>query len=388
MKIGIDASRAFLKNRTGIEEYSYQVIKHLRGKLNKAEVILYLRPNKMFCKSCDFKIPKNWRIKIIRWPRLWTQFGLSLEMLVHPVDVLFIPAHTIPIINPNHFLVKIIRWLKKKKGKAKTIVTIHGLEYEFLPKAYSQWEKFYMSWSIRKSCRWATDIISVSENTKSDLMKLYNVPKKKIRVIYEGVGDIIKNVPSKINVSEDLQSIIDNHKYMLFIGRIEERKNIFGIIKAFEILKRKHSIPHKLILVGSFGYGYGSIISQIESSKYKNDIFLTGYIGGDKKQIILKKSKIFLFPTFYEGFGLPILEAQSMGIPVVASNKSAIPEIIGQYMKPMLVNPNNPREIAKIICRIISDKKLRNDIIRTGYKNIERFSWEGCAKSISVVIKK
>lgn len=387
MKIGIDASRAFLKNKTGIEEYSYQVIKHLRGKLNKAEVVLYLRPNKMFYRSCDFKIPKNWRMKIIRWPRLWTQLGLSLEMLIHPVDVLFIPAHTIPIINPNNFLIKAARWLKKEKGESKTIVTIHGLEYEFLPKAYSWWEKLYMGWSIRRSCNWATDIISVSENTKSDLIKLYNISREKIKVIYEGVGDIIKDTSLRIKISDDLQSIVDNYKYMIFIGRIEKRKNIFGIIKAFEILKKKHNIAHKLILVGGFGYGYGSIINQIESSKYKDDIFLTGYVDERKKQFLLKKSKLFLFPTFYEGFGLPILEAQSMGIPVVASNKSAIPEVIGQYMKPMLVDPDSPRDIARIICKIISDKKLQNDIIKTGYKNIERFSWEGCAKSIATVIK-
>ena len=388
MKIGIDASRAFLKNRTGIEEYGYQVVKHLRGKLKGAEVTLYLRPNKAFCKSCDFKLPKGWKIKVIGWPRLWTQIGLSLEILKHPVDVLFIPAHTVPIINPNSLLLHIFRWLKKDKKRVKTIVAIHGLEYEFLPKAYSGWEKFYMHWVIKKSCRWATDIIAVSKNTKKDLVKLYNIPQEKIKVVYEGVGNITKKIFPKTKISKDLRAIIEKYEYMIFIGRIEERKNISGIVKAFEILKDKHNIKHKLILVGGFGYGYGKIINQIENSKYKDDIFLTGYIDENKKQFLLKKSKLFLFPTFYEGFGLPILEAQSMGIPVVASNKSSIPEIIGKYMKPLLVNPNNPREIAKAICKIISDKKLRSDIIKTGYKNVERFSWEGCSKNIAKIINK
>ena len=110
MRIGIDASRAFQKNRTGIEEYSYQVIKNLMNKLNKHEVILYLRKNQ----TVNFKLPDNWKIKIIRFPYLWTQLGLSLEMLLRPIDVLFIPAHTVPIISSEN-----------------TIVTIHGLEYEF-----------------------------------------------------------------------------------------------------------------------------------------------------------------------------------------------------------------------------------------------------------------
>ncbi len=407
MIIGIDASRAFLKNRTGIEEYSFQVIKHLRGKLKGSEVVLYLRPvkkkeEKLYqyersgqIKIKDektgkyFKLPANWKIRIIKLPRLWTQVGLSLEMLLRPVDVLFIPAHTVPIINPNHFLVRIINRLRgKSRTTVKTIVTIHGLEYEFLPKAYSAWEKFYMRWSIMKSCHWATDIIAVSENTKKDLIKLYNVPAEKIEVVYEGVHNIIKNRKKlKTKMPMDLEAVIKHHKYLLFVGRIEERKNIIGIIKAFEILKNKHKIPHKLILVGGFGYGYAEIVNKVETSKYRDEIFLTGYVDEIKKQQILKNCSLFLFPTFYEGFGLPILEAQSMGVPVVASDSSAVPEIVGKSLKPFLVNPAKPRAIARVICKILSDKKLKNRLIRSGYKNVERFSWDGCAKNIAEIIK-
>ena len=109
MKIGIDASRAFFKQRTGIEEYSYQIIKNLRDKLDDHRVILYVRKNK----NIDFDLPENWKIKAIKFPYLWTQIGLSLEVLFHPVDVLFIPAHVVPIVHPKN-----------------TFVTIHGLEYE------------------------------------------------------------------------------------------------------------------------------------------------------------------------------------------------------------------------------------------------------------------
>jgi len=404
MKIGIDASRAFLKNRTGIGEYSFQVINHLKKELGDTQVVLYLRKsveyefiggqgNKVADKIRNkktgeyFKLPKRWKIKVIKLPRFWTQIGLSWEMIFRPVDTLFIPAHTVPIINPNHFLLRTLRWLKRENRKTKTIVTIHGLEYEFLPKAYSSWEKFYMRWSIMKSCHWATEIIAVSENTKSDLIKLYNVPKKKIRVIYEGVQDIVKSVRSKVGMPADLEAVISQQKYLLFIGRIEERKNISGIIKAFELLKNKHNIPHKLILVGGFGYGYGEIINKVEESEYRDEIFLTGYIDEPKKQKILKNASIFLFPTFYEGFGLPILEAQSMGVPVVASDSSAIPEIVGKELKPFLVNPSKPRSIAKVICKILTDKKLKRRLIKAGYANVGRFSWDGCAKNIAKVLK-
>jgi len=178
MNIGIDASRAFLQNRTGIEEYSYRVIKNLKDKLNGHQVLLYVRKNQ----KVDFDIPENWNIKIINCPRLWTQIGLAWEMLWHPVDVLFVPAHTVPFIHPKH-----------------TAVTIHGLEYEFVPQGYSRWARFYMRWTIRKSCQWASEIIAVSENTKKDLMKLYGVDEKKINVIYEGY-DVEKSQISNQNL--------------------------------------------------------------------------------------------------------------------------------------------------------------------------------------------
>src|SRR3990172_91570 len=131
MVIGIDASRAFVKSRTGIEEYSYRVIKHLRDYLNNEQVILYLDPRVNKLEFIDFKLPEGWKIKFLRAPKFWTQIRLSVEMLFAAPDVLFIPAHTVPFIHPKN-----------------TIVAIHGLEYEFCPEAYSFFCRFYMRWSI------------------------------------------------------------------------------------------------------------------------------------------------------------------------------------------------------------------------------------------------
>jgi len=381
MKIGIDGSRAFLKSRTGVEEYSYQVIKHLEDKLNNYQVVLYVQKikNEKY-KIVDSKLPNNWKIKIIKWPLFWTQIGLSLEMLLHSVDVLFIPAHTVPIIHPS-----------------KTIVTIHGLEYETMPKAYSFWERLYMRASIKKSCFWAKTIVAVSKNTKKDLIKWYKVPAEKIKVIYEGEN-------KKVSLFGKGEGEGGFEKFLLFVGRLEKRKNIQGIIKSFEILKEKYKIPHKLILAGGKGYGYKEINYQIINHKYKNDIIKTGYISENKKWELLKKADVFLFPTFYEGFGLPILEAQSVGTPVVASNNSSIPEIVSDNSQlnlndqvynnrkkiqnsAVLVNPHKPQEIAETVWKLISDKELKNDIIKKGYKNIKRFSWNKCAFSIAELLK-
>jgi len=349
MIIGIDASRAFIQNRTGIEEYSYQVIKNLMDVLKDHQVVLYVRKNQ----KADFELPNNWKVKVIRWSYLWTQIGLSLELLFHPIDALFIPAHTVPLIHPKN-----------------TMVTIHGLEYEFCPKAYSFWERVYMRLVIKNSVKWAKKIIAVSENTKKDLVDLYKVSERKITVVYEGTNS---------NQNENIKN--KNDLYLLFIGRLEERKNVLGIIEVFEILKEKYKIPHKLILGGNQGYGCDSIKLKVENSKFKEEIIFKGFIKEEEKFELLKKAEIFLFPSFYEGFGLPILEAQSAGIPVVTSNVSSMPEIAGSSA--ILADPNKPEEIAEVAFRLISDEKLKNDIIKRGFENVGRFNWNKCAEEIS-----
>ena len=386
MKIGIDASRAFLKDRTGIEEYSYQVIKNLAkiegeqarlastsGHLRESRrVVLYLRKNQ----EIDFTLPNNWKVKIIKWPRFWTQFGLSLEIFLHPVDALFIPAHTVPCIHPKN-----------------TIVTIHGLEYEFCPEAYSFWERLYMRSTIKKSCKWASSIIAVSNNTKQDLVKMYGVDAKKMHVIYEGCNNNDKfpisnfqSISNDKNPNVYTKYNILNTKYLLFIGRLEERKNVVGIIKSFEILKERYKIPHKLVLAGKPGFGYEKIKNEIANVNCVKDIIETGFVSAEEKNYLLNNADVFVFPTLYEGFGLPILEAQNAGVPVVASIEASIPEVSGDSA--LLVDPNNAEDIADAVYKIISDENLKKDLVQKGLENIKRFSWEKCAKEIAEILKK
>lgn len=364
MIIGIDASRAFKRQRTGIEEYSYQIIKNLVNEIREHEVVLYLRSSQ----KTDFNLPDNWKIKIIKWPRFWTQVGLSLEMFLRPVDALFIPAHTVPFIHP-----------------ARTVVTIHGLEYEFCPEAYSFWEKIYMRFSIKNSCKWAKKIIAVSENTKKDLIKFYNVPEEKIRVVYEGCSIYYPELVLGSNGNEMLKRV-QHDKYLLFIGRLEERKNTIGIVKAFNILKSKYKILHKLVLAGKPGFGYEKIKNKLAQSRRKDAIIELGFISEEEKQYLLKNAEVFLFPSFYEGFGLPILEAQNAGVPVVTSNVSSIPEVVSDSA--LLVDPNNAKEIADAVYKIISNENIKKDLVQKGLENVKRFSWSKCAREIAEVLGK
>ncbi|TSC93682.1 MAG: group 1 glycosyl transferase [Candidatus Berkelbacteria bacterium Athens1014_28] len=240
-------------------------------------------------------------------------------------------------------------------------------------------------------------------------MKLYGVAEQKIDVVYEGYDFNFQFPisPSKADqpwagnfqsISNDkIFNLKNKNKYLLFVGRLEERKNILGIIEAFEILKEKYQIPHKLVLAGMSGYGYDKIKFKIQNSKFKADILETGYISDEEKFELMRKVDVFLFPTFYEGFGIPVLEAQSVGTPVVAGNNSSIPEVVlakrgsveleGQKSA-LLVDVNNAEEIAEVTYKLISDNDLREKIIQMGLENVKRFSWEKCAFSIAKLLNK
>lgn len=356
-KIGIDASRAFLRQRTGIEEYAYQVIKHLRNQLNDVEVLLYVR--KWNSNKVDFKLPKNWRIKEIPYVYGWTQVGLAMEMLLEPVDMFFSPAHTTAIIHPP-----------------RTVVTVHGLEYEHCPKSYSAYARWFHRFFIKKSCKWATRIIAVSQNTKKDLREIYKIPAEKITVVYNGYENKRPRVTERK----------EKDPYLFYVGRLEQRKNIIGIIRAFEILKDVYGYKGKLILAGGQGHGYKEIQKTITTSKHQKDIKETGFVSEEEKWNYLKYADAFLFPSFCEGFGIPIVQAQSMGTPVVTSNFGPMNEVAGN--DEICVDPQKPEEIAKRTQQLISDEDFSRKVVEKGKENVKRFSWQRSAEETAQVLKK
>ena len=334
MLIGINARAVFKKPRTGVEEYTYQLINHLTilEKSKRHRFILYSHKN-------------------LRWPLpMWTQIRLAGEMAINPPDVLFIPVHVLPLIHPQN-----------------SVVTIHGLEYEYYPETYPWRHLKYLRWSTKYALKNARKIIAVSENTKRDLIELYGGQPEKIEVVYHGC-----------NIRPNVRPLAsNNYPFILFIGRLEAKKNIQGLIKAFNLLKKKYQIPHKLILVGPRGYGYQEFKSQ--------DVIEKGYISQEEKSQLLESADLFVLPSFYEGFGMPILEAQAVGCPVITSNVSSMPEVAGQGA--LLIKPKNIEEISKAMYKVISDKEFKKDLIAKGYQNIKKFSWQKCAQETLKILE-
>ena len=368
MKIGIDASRAFGKERTGTEEYSYQLIKNLAMMdTSRHQIFLYLK--KDF--SINFNLPDNFQLKIISKERFWTQIGLASEMMMNKPDILFIPSYAIPQIHP-----------------AKTVVTIHGLEYRYCPECYSLKERLLLELNTRSSVKWASKIITPSESTKKDLIKFYKVDADKIKVIYHGVEkspllrggwgcvkEVSQHTPSPSQ---------EGNNSILFIGRLEKRKNLVNLIKAFEFFRRRHwpMSPSeklcKLTLVGKKGFGFAEIKKAIQDSPFKKDIVLKSYVSEEEKSELYKNADLFILPSFYEGFGLPVLEAMSYGAPVICSNASSLPEAAGDAA--LLINPNSPKEIAEAMKKVFSDDNLREKMVEKGFENVKKFSWEKCVR--------
>ncbi|MCK5466717.1 glycosyltransferase family 4 protein [Candidatus Parcubacteria bacterium] len=371
MNIGIDVSRAFTKEKTGIEEYSYQLIKNLTTMdLKSHQIFLYARKNPVI----DFDLPSNFKLKVISLNKLWTQIGLASEMMKNKPDILFVPSYTVPQIHPT-----------------KTVVTIHGLEYKYFPECYSLKERLFLELNTKFSIKWSSKIIVPSENTKRDLMKFYKVDGDKIKVIHHGARSQ-KFIKSKVH------KVKNNEFNVLFIGRLEKRKNVVNLIKAFELFKKSFKNPPnplfqrgnrtpplvkgaggiKLTLAGKTGFGFEEIKKAIQESLYKKDIILKDYVSEEEKDKLYKSANLFALPSFYEGFGLPVLEAMNYGVPVICSDTSSLPEVAGDAA--LLVDPNNIQEIADAMNKVFSDNDLRNKMIEKGLENVEKFSWEKCAR--------
>lgn len=253
-------------------------------------------------------------------------------------------------------------------GGVKKIIVAHDLSFAVNPRFFN-WQDRLWHWLIspKKIYAAADLIIAVSENTKKDLVEIYKIPAERVRVIYPG-----------INVSA---AKLTNEKknYILYLANLEPRKNIIGLIEAYE----KAETSLELWIAGRGKYK--SVIQRrIRRSPKRNRIKLTGYVAESDKAKLIAESQLFVYPSFYEGFGFPPLEAQTLGVPVVASLTSSMSEVLGDSA--ILINPYDTNEIAQAIDMVLSDADLRETLVARGWENVKRFGWQKAAGEFGKII--
>ncbi|TSC66696.1 MAG: Uncharacterized protein CEO21_99, partial [Microgenomates group bacterium Gr01-1014_80] len=339
----------------------------------------------------------NFQFKAIKWPRLWTQVGLAGQTFKDKPDVLFIPAHTSPLIH---------------KPGLKTVVTVHDLGSEYLPKMHQLKQRLYLKWITHYQLKSATKLIAVSKATKEDLIKKVKIDTQKIEVVYEGYDkDLFKPVKGDVLVNTLKQFNLVPGEYFLFVGTVQPRKNLARLIEAFahyssnavrskrikvlarlaESAKRANRSNNniQLVIVGSKGWLSEPIYQLPKKLGIEDKVKFLGRVEDKDLPALYSGAIALTFPSLFEGFGLPILEAQASGCPVLTSNISSMPEVAGKGA--LYVNPNSTESIIEGIRRISlpagKASGIRGKLIKAGFENIKRFSWEKCARETLEVLK-
>lgn len=346
MRIAIDASRTTAARITGTEHYALQLIRALIRLNTRHHITLYFRdapPADLF--------PASERVayRVIPFARAWTHLRFAAALVADRPDVTWVPAHTLPALFP---------------GRA--AVTVHDLGYRYFPNAHPPRHRLYLDWTTRYSARRAALVFADSRATADDLARFYGTPPGKIRVVYPGVdappvGDV-EVVRRKYGLPE---------RYLLFLGTLQPRKNIARLAQAYA----RANVDAALVLAGGQGWLYDPAwVAGVPN------VILPGYVDDADKGALYAGAMALVFPSLYEGFGFPVLEAMLCGTPVVCSRTSSLPELAGDAA--LLVNPLDTDEIANAMTRIIYDTALRGDLVARGYAQAAKFTWEAAARGI------
>jgi glycosyltransferase involved in cell wall biosynthesis len=364
MLIGIDASRANLKEKTGVEWYGYHLICELAKLDTKNQYRLYMWDEPQGALA---DLPDNFEPVVIPNSRFWSYIALSNELRKNKVDRLFVPSHIVPPIHPE-----------------KTVVTIHDLGFRHFPESYSKYHYQNLNWGTKLSAKWASTITVPSKAVAQDVQNYYGVPYEKIAEIPNGYDpDMFKGLtPEKVVEVMKHHGIQD--PYILFLGRLEARKNVVRLLEAFYRLRDSGLFGGQLVLAGNPGVGYEKIRELINMRKSKNYVVHTGYVGNDERAALLRGARAFAFPSLFEGFGVPILEAFMAETPVLTSNRGATAEIAGDGA--LLVNPESVSEIHHGLERLLADKGLVADLIPKGKERLKHYGWKKSAKQIHAVL--
>lgn len=370
MNIGIDIRPLLTKNKTGVGEYTFELLNAIfKSDLENQYFLFYNAAKNYSLENLPWKqnnihyIGTHYPNKIFN---LGLVFGLIKidQFIPEKIDCWYAPNLNFLNLNPS----------------TPFVLTIHDLSFELFPEFYTfkqfLWHKIIGS---KKQCQRASSIIVPSENTKRDLINYYQIPKEKIQVIYPGINNefSLDSTTLAQNKTRVLKKYDLPENFILFLGSVEPRKNISTIIRAYEKLPVEINDKYQLLLVGAAGWKNKKIYETASASPLASQIKFIGYIPSEEKPIFYQSSSLFIFDSFYEGFGFPLIEAMGMGTPTITANRSSLPEISANAS--YMVNPNKITDLTQAIKTLLTDQEIRNFYIKKGHTVAKNYSWEKSA---------
>lgn len=362
MIIGFDGRLANDIHKVGSGQFCYELLKSIFPLLNNDKLVIYLdRPPQSFF---PLEENKNVKIKILKRKKFWTQTVLPIELNSNPPDIFYSPSLQTPF------------W-----GKCPKACTIFDIAYYDFPHEFTWSARLKAKLQLNLAIKTNQLFITISDSSKNSILNLFPQIENRLHRVYLGVSDKVSKA------SEEEQTRIKEkyglqNPYILYLGRIQPRKNIIRLIEAYEELCDKHQeIPHHLVIVGSLGWLYEPILHKIKNSKYAYKIHYLGYLENEEEKIaLISSASVLALISLWEGFGLPVIEAMNCGTPVIASNCSSIPEIVGD--SGILVNPYEISEISQKLYEVLTDKSLQAQLSVKGKERAKLFTWENTAKEI------
>ncbi len=346
----------------GIRSYIYNLLKNFFD-LDKVNEYLIYSGSDDFDSKDNFKIIRPFKNKISASRRiLWEHFVLPKLLNNGKTDLFHMPDHILPVLSV----------------KAKKVITIHDLSFYIYPETFNFSKRFYKKLLTPYSVKNADFIIADSNSTKSDIIKLFSYQEQKIKVVYIGVSEMFK----KINDQNLLKKIRSKRRlpknFIIFVGTLEKRKNIELLIDSFADLIRQKKIDHDLIIVGKKGWLFEGIFEKINKKELAGRVKFIFDTTDDELPILYNLADLMVYPSLYEGFGLPVVESMACGCPVITSNVSSLKEIACGAA--ILINPRDKEELSYYIEKVLTDENLRNDLITKGFQRAKNFTWRKCAE--------
>ncbi len=368
LRIAFDAT-AIPANRAGAGIYIFSLVKALAAVDRDNEYRVFVKPEhgeEMGALGPNFAVVT---VPSLSAPRrlVWEQTGLALAVRRWRADVLHSPHYTMPLV---------------LGGGCRRVVTFHDMTYFLMPKLHSRFHRRFFPPMMQAAARRADWLIAVSESTRRDVLRLLDPAPSKVVTVLEAAGPVFRPVPSAEVLAACTRHGLTPGRFLLYVGVLEPRKNVPMLLQAFaRVAAQFPDVP--LVIVGKKGWMYDAIFAEMTALGLADRVIFTGYVPEEDLPRLYGGARAFVYPSLYEGFGLPVLEAMQCGAPVVTTDISSMPEVAGDAA--LLVKPDDVDGLAAALTRVLSEDALVADLKRRGLARAALFSWERTARETRAV---